>query len=92
MHTRLEFTFDSYPRKSGVHDLNIFKSDVGSENACAKDKMRSFPVFPSCLAALGSSIQNVPNLGFWATTRMNSTLGCTTSFVIAKRSKLMYVS
>ena len=72
---RLEFTFDSYPRKSGVQDLNLFKSDVGSENACVKDKMRTFPVFQSCLAALGSSIQNVPNLGFWGTNRMNSTLG-----------------
>ena len=56
--SKLEFTFDSYPRKSGVQDLNLFKSDFGSENACVKDKIRTFPVFPSCLAALGSSIQN----------------------------------
>ena len=72
--TRLEFIFASYPTKSGVQDLNLFKSDVGRENPCVKDKMRTFPVFPSCLAALGSSIQNVPNLGFWGTNRMNSTL------------------
>ena len=25
----LEFTFDSYPRKSRVQDLNLFKSDFG---------------------------------------------------------------
>ena len=60
--SRLEFTFDSYPSKSCVQDLNLFKSDFGSENAYVKvkEKMHMYiPVFQSCLAALelGSSIQ-----------------------------------
>ena len=84
--SRLEFTFDSYPRKSGtgVQDLNLFKSDVGSENACVKDKMRTFLVFSSCLVVLGSSIQNVSNLGFGGTNRMNSTLGTWFVLVLAE--------
>ena len=39
---RVPFTFDPYPRESRVQDLNLFKSDFGSENACVKDKMRTF--------------------------------------------------
>ena len=46
---RLEFTFDSYPRKSRVQDLNLFKSNFGSENACVKDKMRIFQFFKAAL-------------------------------------------
>ena len=34
-------------------------------------KNTHIPVFQSCLAALGSSIQNVPNLGFLGTNRLN---------------------
>ena len=41
----VHFNFDSYPSKSCVQDLNLFKSDFGSENAYVKDKMHIFQFF-----------------------------------------------
>ena len=62
-------TFDSYPSKSCVQDLNLFKSDFGSENAYVKDKIHTFQFFKA--ASLRSAALFKMCLG---TNRMNSTL------------------
>ena len=70
---RLESTFDPYPRKSRVQDLNLLKSDFGSENACVKDKMRMFKFFKAT-SLRSAALFKIYNLGFGGTNRMNPTL------------------